>query len=195
MELDLRTEIISLEQWGSKRVIGVIQSAAKDPVGFAGHLGTHALPNMLTLLFLCTGNSCRSQMAEGWARHLHPTRIVPYSAGIAPDPLNPRAVAVMREVGIDISSHYSKSPNALVHVRFDAVITLCDYAHAHCPVLPGTVPVLHHGIEDPVTLARSAPDEASALAHYRRIRDALHTFVATLPEWVVTRLPQSTPIR
>lgn len=126
-------------------------------------------------------------MAEGWARHFHPTRIVPYSAGIAPDPLNPRAVTVMREAGVDIADQYSKPPTALAHVRFDYVITLCGHAHEHCPIFPGTVPILHYGVEDPVVLARTAPDEAAALSHYRRIRDALREFVATLPEWLAEK--------
>jgi arsenate reductase len=106
------------------------------------------------ILFLCTGNSCRSQMAEGWAKALKSAEIEAYSAGTRPHGLNPLAVRAMAEVGIDISAHTSKTPAAL-GMRFDVVITVCDSAHESCPVFPGAR-VMHVGFEDPPKLASHA---------------------------------------
>ena len=91
----------------------------------------------LKILFLCTGNSCRSQMAEGWARHLKADSIEPFSAGIQPKSLDPFAVKVMAEAGVDISSHRSKHLNELKGMTFDYVITVCDSANESCPFFPG----------------------------------------------------------
>lgn len=133
------------------------------------------------ILFLCTGNSCRSQMAEGWARHLRSDSIEAYSAGTAACGLNPRAVAVMREAGVDISAQHSKNLDAVMHIPFDYVITVCGNARERCPVFPGKTRVVHVGFDDPPALALDAKSEEEALAHYRRVRDEIRDFVATLP--------------
>lgn len=138
--------------------------------------------DQVTVLFLCTGNSCRSQMAEGWARHLHPDRIAAYSAGLETHGLNSRAVQVMAEAGVDISSHQSKLLRDLMDVPFEYVITVCGHAHETCPVFPGTAKVLHHGFDDPPKLAAGATTEDMILAPYRRVRDEIRAFVETLPE-------------
>jgi arsenate reductase len=135
----------------------------------------------MTVLFLCTGNSCRSQMAEGWARHLHPDRLRPHSAGIETHGLNPRAVQVMAEAGVDISTHRSKHVDELQDVVFDAVVTVCDNARESCPVFPGRVPMLHHGFDDPPRLAAGATSEEEILGHYRRVRDEIRAYVERLP--------------
>lgn len=135
----------------------------------------------LKVLFLCTGNSCRSQMAEGWTRQLRGDVIDAYSAGIEPHGMNARAVAVMREVGVDISGHHSKHIDELAAVRFDYVVTVCDHANETCPVLPLRVKRLHVGFDDPPRLARDAATEAEALTHYRRVRDEIRAFVERLP--------------
>jgi len=135
----------------------------------------------LTILFLCTGNSCRSQMAEGWARHLRGDSIDAYSAGVEPHGMNKLAIQVMKEVGVDISGHHSKHVNELTDVPFDYVVTVCDDAHEACPVFPGKTKVLHVGFDDPPRLAKNARNEAEALAHYRRVRDEIRGFIETLP--------------
>jgi arsenate reductase len=136
----------------------------------------------LRVLFLCTGNSCRSQMAEGWARALHPDTVEAYSAGIAAHGLNPKAVRVMAEAGVDISSQTSKTLDALEGVDFDWVITVCGHAHETCPIFPHGARVVHHGFDDPPKLAAGAGSEDEALAHYRRVRDEIRAYVATLPD-------------
>jgi arsenate reductase (thioredoxin) len=133
------------------------------------------------VLFLCTGNSCRSQMAEGWARHMHGDRIEPHSAGTEPKGLNPRAVRAMREVGVDISGHASKRLSDLMDTRFDLVITVCDEASEACPAFPGRARVLHRSFDDPPRLERDARSEEEAMSHYRRVRDEIREFVAGLP--------------
>ncbi len=137
------------------------------------------------ILFLCTGNSCRSQMAEGWARHLKADVIEPYSAGIEKHGLNPRAVQVMAEAGVDIRGQRSKTVAELGPIHFDFVVTVCGHANEHCPVFPGRTEVVHVGFDDPPTLARDAKTEAEALGHYRRVRDEIRAFVETLPEALV----------
>lgn len=135
----------------------------------------------LRILYLCTGNSCRSQMAEGWTRHLKGDVIEPYSAGIEPHGLDSRAVTVMAEAGVDISRHTSKHVDELKSIDFDFVITVCDHASEHCPLFPGRTRVVHVGFEDPPKLAANARSEEEALGHYRRIRDEIGAFVKTLP--------------
>jgi arsenate reductase len=135
----------------------------------------------LKVLFVCTGNACRSQMAEGWARALHGDRLEASSAGTAPQRVDPRAIAVMREVGIDLSGHRSKHVAEAIGVDFDLVVTVCDNANERCPVFPGTVRRLHAGFDDPPRLASGAADEEAALRHYRRVRDEIRAFVETLP--------------
>ncbi len=136
----------------------------------------------IKILFLCTGNSCRSQMAEGWARELRGDRIEPYSAGIETHGLNPNAVQVMAEVGVDISTHRSKHLAELGSVAFDYVVTVCGHAHEHCPVLPGRVKTVHVAFDDPPRLAAGAATEEQRLAVYRRVRDEIRDFVETLPD-------------
>ncbi len=140
------------------------------------------MPAPLTVLFLCTGNSCRSQLAEGWARSLRRGVIEPYSAGLEPRELDPRAVQVMAEAGIDISGQYSKHLEELRDVAFDCVVTVCDNAHETCPLFPGGTPVIHRGFDDPPRLAEGAAGEEEALGHYRRVRDEIRAFIEELPE-------------
>lgn len=136
----------------------------------------------MKILFLCTGNSCRSQMAEGWARHLKSDAIEPYSAGIEAHGLNPDAVRVMREAGVDISGHASTNVDEYRDVPFDYVVTVCGHANENCPAWFGPGKVVHRGFDDPPTLAKTAKSEEEALGHYRRVRDEIRAFVETLPE-------------
>ena len=136
----------------------------------------------LKFLFLCTGNSCRSQMAEGWARRLISDHVEPYSAGTVQHGLNPIAVDVMREAGVDISDHVSKTPDALQDVSFDLVVTVCADADRSCPEFRGAPHVIHVGFDDPPKLATSAATPSEALDHYRRVRDEIRDFVEGLPE-------------
>ena len=130
------------------------------------------------VLFLCTGNSCRSQMAEGWARHLKPDSIEPYSAGISPKGLDPRAVAVMREAGVDISGQSSKHIDQLSDVNFDLVVTVCGGASQACPEIPGAGRRMHAGFDDPPALAAAVRTSDEALDCYRRVRDEIRAFIA-----------------
>ncbi|TWT36216.1 Arsenate-mycothiol transferase ArsC2 [Posidoniimonas corsicana] len=136
---------------------------------------------MLKVLFLCTGNSCRSQMAEGWARSLKGDSIEAYSAGVQTHGMNPNAVAVMAEAGVDIHSQHSKHVDDLSGVEFDYVVTVCDNAAESCPVFRGAARVVHQPFDDPPRLAREAASEAEGLEHYRRVRDEIRNYVATLP--------------
>ena len=135
----------------------------------------------LKVLFLCTGNSCRSQMAEGWARALKSDALEAYSAGIETHGLNPNAVKVMAEAGVDISDHRSKTSAELSEVPFDFVVTVCGHANETCPIFPGKTKVLHRGFDDPPRLAKTAATEEEALGHYRRVRDEIRAFVESLP--------------
>lgn len=143
-------------------------------------MSTHV--GKLRVLFLCTGNSCRSQMAEGWARHLKSDLIIAYSAGVEPQELDSNAVRVMAEAGVDISKQRAKHIRDLGRVNFDYVITVCDNARERCPYFAGGVKSLHKGFEDPPFLARNAKTEEEALTHYRRVRDEIKEFVQQLPE-------------
>ena len=134
------------------------------------------------ILFLCTGNSCRSQMAEGWAKYLKGDVIEPFSAGIEKHGMNAMAVKVMAEAGVDIAGHSSKLIDELPTGDLDYVITVCDTAHESCPLFPGQAKVVHKGFDDPPRLAAEAATEEEALEHYRRIRDEIKKFVMTLPE-------------
>ena len=135
----------------------------------------------LKVLFLCTGNSCRSQMAEGWARQLKGDVLEPYSAGIEKHGMNPHAVKVMAEAGVDISKHYSKMPEEIGPVHYDYVVTVCGHANEHCPIFPGKTKLMHVGFEDPPKVTRDMPDGEKKLAVYRRVRDEIRRFVETLP--------------
>lgn len=142
-----------------------------------------------TILFLCTGNSCRSQMAEGWARHLKGEELDAYSAGIETHGLNPTAVQVMAEAGVDISRHMSKHVDSLTGINFDYVITVCDHAHESCPLFNGSTSVVHQGFDDPPRLAREIAerggDQESQLDCYRRVRDKIRDYIMTLPERLI----------
>jgi arsenate reductase len=136
----------------------------------------------VNILFLCTGNSCRSQMAEGWARTLKPDTVEAVSAGIERHGMNPRAVKAMSEAGIDISGQRSKILSDLASLDFDYVITLCGHAHETCPNFPGQTRVIHKGFDDPPALAKGAANEEEAMEPYRRVRDEIKAYVAGLPE-------------
>ena len=144
------------------------------------------MSNKLNVLFLCTGNSCRSQMAEGWARHLKSDSINAYSAGIETHGLNPNAVAVMQEAGVDISSHKSQLLSEFDDVNFDIVVTVCGHAHETCPYFPGNAKVVHVGFPDPPAMAKSLAEagasEEEQLNCYRHVRDQIKAYIETLPE-------------
>ena len=137
----------------------------------------------MKILFLCTGNSCRSQMAEGWARKLKGDVIEAYSAGIETHGLNPQAVKVMAEAGVDISGQQSKTVEAVKDVPFDYVVTVCGHAHETCPVwLSGKARVIHVGFDDPPAVTAGLPDGEQKLAVYRRVRDEIRALVETWPD-------------
>jgi arsenate reductase len=136
----------------------------------------------IKILFLCTGNSCRSQMAEGWARALKADVLEPYSAGIEIHGMNPRAMRVMAEAGADISAQRSKHVDELKDIPFDYVVTVCDHAAESCPLFPGKARIIHHSFEDPPRLAKTAATEDEALGHYRRVRDEIRKFIESLPQ-------------
>jgi len=116
-------------------------------------------------------------MAEGWARHLRDESLEPESVGLEPQGLNPRAVRVMGEAGVDISGQRSAGLDEVAGRRFDLVVTVCDQAHERCPVFPGATRLLHAGFDDPPRLARGAKTEEEALGHYRRVRDEIRAWV------------------
>ena len=136
----------------------------------------------IKILFLCTGNSCRSQMAEGWVNHLKNDVIEARSAGIETHGLNPLAVKAMAEAGVDISHRHSKLAREFVGEPWDFVVTVCGHAHETCPYFPGKVKIVHVGFDDPPALAKDEPTEEAAMAHYRRVRDEIRAFVESLPE-------------
>jgi arsenate reductase len=147
--------------------------------------GVHSMTatnDKIKLLFLCTGNSCRSQMAEGWAKSLKGDAIEAYSAGIEKHGLNPNAVKVMREAGVDITGHTSNTVDELGPIEFDVVVTVCGHADENCPAFHGAPKVVHVGFEDPPKLAADAKTEDEALGHYRRVRDEIKKFVEQLPK-------------
>jgi arsenate reductase len=138
------------------------------------------------VLFLCTGNACRSQIAEAWARHLKADVVEPYSAGTHPRGLDPLAVKAMAEVGLDISGQPSKTLSDVSHILFDYVVTVCSDAHESCPVFPGRATVVHVGFDDPPRLATHAASEEEALTHYRRVREEIRAFIEQLPHVLET---------
>lgn len=141
-----------------------------------------AIKERLKILFLCTGNSCRSQMAEAWTKKRKGNVIDACSAGTIPKGVDSRAVKAMAEVGIDISEYRSKSIADLMGVEFDYVITLCDDAQNSCPFFPAKTAIIHHGFDDPPRLAEGAKNEDEAMGHYRRVRDEIKAYIETLPE-------------
>ena len=135
----------------------------------------------MKVLFLCTGNSCRSQMAEGWAKRLLPDDVETYSAGIKPHGLDPLALEAMKESGVDISGQRSKSVEEVRHIHFDLVVTVCSDADENCPVFPGKAKVMHAGFDDPPRLAKGAKTKEEALVHYRRVAGQIRDFITGLP--------------
>jgi arsenate reductase len=134
-----------------------------------------------SILYLCTGNSCRSQMAEGLTNALWGGEFRAASAGVTPQGVDPRAVAVMAEIGVDISGQESKDVERFVGQDWDWVVTLCDNAREACPFFPGPVRRVHRGFADPPLLAAGEAEEEAALAHYRRVRDEIRAMVEGLP--------------
>lgn len=133
----------------------------------------------IKVLFLCTGNSCRSQMAEGWAKNLKGDEIDAYSAGIEKHGLNAKAVQVMAEAGVDISGQVSNRIDELPVKKFDFVVTLCGHANDNCPYFPG--PTIHMGFDDPPKMTIGAKTEEEILIPYRKVRDQIRAFIETLP--------------
>ncbi len=148
--------------------------------GFLTRDKTLSMPK--SILFVCVGNACRSQIAEGFARHGGGKSIQAYSAGSqAAGFVAPLAIQVMLEKGIDISEQYSKGIRELPISSFDYVVTVCGHADEHCPVFPGQTKVVHIGFDDPPKLAQNARNDEEALGHYRRVRDEIRQFIASLP--------------
>ncbi|MFH1881821.1 MAG: arsenate reductase ArsC [Planctomycetota bacterium] len=133
----------------------------------------------IKVLFLCTGNSCRSQIAEGWARELKGNVIDAYSAGILPIGVSSRAIRVMAETGVNISMHQSQHIDEFLGIDFDYVVTLCDNAAENCPVFSGKAKVIHKPFDDPYFASGS---EEKIMATFRKVRDNIRTFVETMPE-------------
>ncbi len=132
------------------------------------------------ILFLCTGNSCRSQMAEGWARHIHGDRFDVWSAGIESHGLNSSAVQVMQEAGVDISGHHSKLLEELSELVFDLIITVCGHADEHCPLFPDDTQIVYHGFADPPSLAEGVTSAEEKLDEYRKVCEEIRLFVGAL---------------
>lgn len=132
----------------------------------------------LNVLFLCTGNSCRSQMAEGWVRHLKSDCIEAFSAGINPHRVNERAAAIMAEAGVDISDHISNHLDEYAGLDFDYVITVCDNAKEHCPLYPKQTTMIHHRFDDPSCVIGTSEQ---ITAEFRRVRDEIRDFIAAMP--------------
>lgn len=133
----------------------------------------------MNVLFLCTGNSCRSQMAEGWTRHFHGDTVEAYSAGIEAHGMNPNAMQVMKEAGVDISGQSSKLAESLSSVPLDLVVTVCGHADENCPTFLTKAKLVHVGFDDPPKLAKEVDSEEAALDQYRRVRDEIRDFVAS----------------
>ena len=138
------------------------------------------------VLILCTGNSCRSQMAEGWVRHDLGNLVEVHSAGTHPCLVHPLAIRVMREAGVDISGQYSKHVDDLEGIPFDYVVTLCDYADAQCPPRPEYGKRIHRPFEDPV---HATGTESEILAKFRSLRNQIREFVKWMP-WNLEQEPQ-----
>jgi arsenate reductase len=133
------------------------------------------------ILVLCTGNSCRSQMAEGYLRHFAKDKAEIYSAGIEAHGVNPKAIAVMKEDGVDISRHTSNNVSEYINLPFDYVITVCDNAKENCPYFPASIKTVHHNFPDP---AKASGSENEIMAEFRRVRDQIKTFSKSFIESV-----------
>jgi arsenate reductase (thioredoxin) len=128
---------------------------------------------MKKILVLCTGNSCRSQIAEGYLRHFAHGKAEVYSAGIETHGVNPRAIATMKEDGVDISGHTSNNVSEYMGVDFDFVITVCDNAQENCPFFPGFMEKFHYNFPDP---AKATGTEAEIMAQFREARDQIKEY-------------------
>lgn len=137
------------------------------------------------VLFLCTGNSCRSQMAEGWLRHLKGDKFAAFSAGVAKHGMNQHAIKVMQEAGVDISGQHSKLLSELENRDFDLVVTVCGNAHESCPVFPGRARIVHVPFDDPPALTRGLTEENDILPVYRRVRDEIAAFISGIEKLLV----------
>ena len=132
---------------------------------------------MTNILILCTGNSCRSQMAEAILRSLNLQQVQIYSAGIETHGLNPWAMKVLEEINLPIDKLYSKNVEDLKNVNFDYVLTVCSHANETCPQFNGEAKVLHHSFDDPPAIAKSLTDENQILDIYRNVRNQIHDFL------------------
>ena len=133
-----------------------------------------------SILFLCTGNTCRSQMAEGWVRKLNPGLLDPFSAGTRPGSIDPRVIRVMAEAGVDISKQRPENLERYTGKKFDFVVTICNDALKTCPHFPGPAIRFHRSFDDPPKIAAAVSDEEMALASYRRVRDEIKDYVVSL---------------
>lgn len=133
------------------------------------------MKDRIRVLILCTGNSARSQMAEGLLRHDGGERFDVESAGVKPGSVRPEAIEAMREIGIDISTHWSKSVEQFIGQRFDYVITVCDHARETCPVIPGATQLIHQSFADPPSPGTASPEET--LACFRQVRDEIRDWM------------------
>ncbi len=134
------------------------------------------------ILFICTGNSCRSQMAEGWVRYLKKDLLEPFSAGIEKHGLDPLAIKVMKESGVDISQQRSKLINELSDTDFDYVVTICEDANRNCPIFPGKAKRIHHAFDNPPRIAKTLASQEEIIGLYRRVRDEIKEFVSKIPD-------------
>jgi arsenate reductase len=135
----------------------------------------------IRVLFLCTGNSCRSQMAEGWARKLRGSVLEAYSAGTEKHGLDPLAVKVMSEAGVDISKQTSKVISELGKQDFEYVVTICNDVNEKCPLFPGKAKRLHHAFDNPPRIAKTLSSEEDKINLYRRVRDEIKEFISKMP--------------
>jgi arsenate reductase len=139
----------------------------------------------LNILFLCTGNSCRSQMAEGWTNHLKGDVINCRSAGTETHGLNPMAVKAMVEAGVDISHHKFQLVDDFLGGKWDFMNTVRGNAHETCPMFPGRVKIVHAEFDDPPTLSKEESTEKGAMTQDRKVRDEIRAFVESLPEFLL----------
>lgn len=137
----------------------------------------------MNILFLCTGNSCRSQMAEGFGKALKGDKYNFYSAGTKKHGLNPRAVQVMKDAGVDITSHESNTTDELGDVKMDIVFTVCSDAHENCPYFPGGK-IVHKGFDDPPRLTKDMENEEEVIKIYSRVRDEIKEFIQEIESYI-----------
>lgn len=136
----------------------------------------------IKVLFLCTGNSVRSQMAEGFARHYHSRTMDAYSAGVAPTIVHPYTLAVMKEAGVDMEGHRSKHVREFLDFDIDLVITVCSYADSVCPSFPKRTKTIHIGFDDPSKFMREGESVEETMGHFRKVRNEIDAFIKDLPK-------------